>query len=77
MGDVGSITIDLININLNPMVFREVQPSYPEYVIDNRDHIEIPEEKWYYRYSKNIIVFGEGSGQPINRRAQCSLSRCN
>ncbi len=64
MGDVGSIVIDFINSNLNSTVFREVQPSYPAYVIDNGGYIDIPEEKWDYRYSKDIILFGGGSGQP-------------
>jgi proteasome assembly chaperone (PAC2) family protein len=64
MGDVGSIVIDFINSNLKTSIFREVQPSYPAYVIDNGGYIDIPEEKWDYRYAKDVIVFGGGSGQP-------------
>lgn len=64
MGDVGSIVIDFINSSLNTSIFREVEPSYPAYVIDNGGYIDIPEEKWDYRYAKDIIVFGGGSGQP-------------
>lgn len=64
MGDVGSIVVDLINSNLNTTIFREVQPSYPAYVIDNGGYIELPDEKWDYRYAKDLIVFGGGSGQP-------------
>lgn len=64
MGDVGSIVIDFINTNLVTTVFREVLPSYPAYVIDNGGYIDLPEEKWQYRYANNTIVFGGGSGQP-------------
>lgn len=64
MGDVGSIVIDFINTNLVTTLFREVLPSYPAYVIDNGGYIDLPEEKWQYRYAKNTIVFGGGSGQP-------------
>ena len=64
MGDVGSIVIDFINRYLDSTIFREVFPSYPAYVIDNGGYIDLPEEKWDYRYGKNTIVFGGGSGQP-------------
>ncbi|MGI0101293.1 MAG: PAC2 family protein [Nitrosotalea sp.] len=64
MGDVGSIVIDFINQNLETVVFREVLPSYPAYVIDNGGYIDLPEEKWEYRSGKDTIVFGGGSGQP-------------
>ncbi len=64
MGDVGSIVIDFINTNLSTTVFREVLPSYPAYVIDNGGYIDLPEEKWEYRYAKDMIVFGGGYGQP-------------
>jgi uncharacterized protein len=64
MGDVGSIVIDFINTNLDTSVFREVLPSYPAYVIDNGGYIDLPEEKWEYRFGKDTIVFGGGSGQP-------------
>src|SRR5207245_9208083 len=64
MGDVGSIVIDFINTKLDTTIFREVLPSYPAYVIDNGGYIDLPEEKWEYRYAKGVIVFGGGSGQP-------------
>ncbi|VVC05407.1 PAC2 family protein [uncultured archaeon] len=64
MGDVGSIVIDFISVHLDTSIFREVLPSYPAYVIDNGGYIDLPEEKWEYRYGKDTIVFGGGSGQP-------------
>jgi proteasome assembly chaperone (PAC2) family protein len=64
MGDVGSIVIDFINTHLDTTIFREVLPSYPAYVIDNGGYIDLPEEKWDYRYGKDTIIFGGGSGQP-------------
>ena len=64
MGDVGSIVIDFINTHLETTLFREVLPSYPAYVIDNGGYIDLPEEKWDYRYAKDTIMFGGGSGQP-------------
>ena len=65
MGDVGSIVIDFINTKLDTTIFCEVLPSYPAYVIDNGGYIDLPEEKWQYRYAKGVIVFGGGSGQPL------------
>ena len=64
MGDVGSIVIDFINTHHSTSVFREVLPSYPAYVIDNGGYIDIPEEKWEYRYAKDLMIFGGGLGQP-------------
>ncbi len=64
MGDVGSIVVDFISRNLNATVFRQALPSYPAYVIDNGGHIDLPEEKWEYKYSKDMIIFGGGAGQP-------------
>ena len=64
MGDVGSIVIDFISRNLKATVFRQALPSYPAYVIDNGGHIDLPEEKWEYKYSKDMIIFGGGAGQP-------------
>ena len=64
MGDVGSIVIDFISRNLNATVFRQALPSYPAYVIDNGGHIDLPEEKWEFKYSKDMIIFGGGAGQP-------------
>lgn len=64
MGDVGSIVIDFINKSLNTSSFREITSSLPGYVIDNGGYIELPDERWEYRYAKDTIVFGGGAGQP-------------
>ena len=64
MGNIGSIVIDFINKNLKTTVFRQVSSSYPTFVIDNGGYIDLPEEKWEYRYAKDTIVFGGGLGQP-------------
>ena len=64
MGDVGSIVIDFINKSLDTSAFREITSLLPGYVIDNGGFIELPEEKWEYRYAKDTIVFGGGAGQP-------------
>ncbi|HWY36406.1 MAG TPA: PAC2 family protein [Nitrosopumilaceae archaeon] len=64
MGDVGSIVVDFINKGLDTYPFREISSSLPEYVIDNGGFIELPEERWEYRYAKDTIVFGGGAGQP-------------
>ena len=64
MGNIGSIVIDFINKNLKTTVFRQVSSSYPSFVIDNGGYIDLPEDKWEYRYAKDIIVFGGGVGQP-------------
>lgn len=64
MGNVGSIVIDFINDNLKTTRFRVAKSSFPPYVIDKGGYIGIPEEVWEYRYTKDIVVFGGGSGQP-------------
>jgi proteasome assembly chaperone (PAC2) family protein len=64
MGDVGSIVIDFINKSLDTSPFREISSLLPGYVIDNGGFIELPEERWEYRYAKDTIVFGGGAGQP-------------
>ena len=66
MGNVGSTAIDLINDNLNTHLFRYVSSSYPPFVVDKGGYIEYYQEKWEYRYGKDIIVFGGGRGQPEN-----------
>ena len=66
MGNVGSTAIDLINDNLNTRLFRYVSSSYPPFVVDKGGYIEYYQEKWEYRYGKDIIVFGGGKGQPEN-----------
>ncbi|MDQ3873821.1 MAG: PAC2 family protein [Thermoproteota archaeon] len=64
MGNVGSIAIDFINKSLNTRLFRYLSPPYPNYVVDKGGHIDFQQERWEYRYAKDIIVFGGGIGQP-------------
>mgnify|MGYP001156785568 CR=1 FL=1 len=64
MGNVGSIVVNFINKYLNTIPFREVKSTRPPYVYDKGGYIEIPEEKWEYRYGNDMIVFGGGTGQP-------------
>ena len=64
MGDVGSIVVDFINNNLKTKKFRDAKSSYPSYVLDKGGYIDLPDEKWEYRYADDLIVFGGGSGQP-------------
>ena len=64
MGNVGSIAIDALNKRLKTRLFREVCPPSPNYVIDNGGYIDFQQENWEYRYTKDIIIFGGGIGQP-------------
>lgn len=64
MGSVGSIVIDFINKAKGSTLFRSAESALPPYVLDKGGYIEIPKEAWEYRYSKNLIIFGGGSGQP-------------
>lgn len=64
MGDVGAIVIDHINSSLQTKKFRIASSSYPTYVLDTGGHIKLPEEKWEYCYTNDMIVFGGGAGQP-------------
>ncbi|MEW6605799.1 MAG: PAC2 family protein [Thermoproteota archaeon] len=64
MGNVGSIAIDFINKSLETKVFRYVSAPYPNYVEDKGGYIDYQQERWEYRYSDGIIVFGGGVGQP-------------
>ncbi|HSB50122.1 MAG TPA: PAC2 family protein [Nitrosopumilaceae archaeon] len=64
MGNVGGIVVDFINDNLKTKKFRIAKSSYPSYVMDRGGHIELPDEKWEYRYADDLIVFGGGIGQP-------------
>jgi proteasome assembly chaperone (PAC2) family protein len=66
MGNVGSIVVDFINDNLKTKQFRVAKSSYPSYVLDNGGYIDLPDEKWEYRYADDLIVFGGGVGQPQN-----------
>ena len=64
MGNVGSIVVNFINKHLRTTPFRYVKSTRPPFVYDKGGYIEIPEEKWEYRFAKDIIVFGGGRGQP-------------
>lgn len=66
MGNVGNIAIDLINEKMNTRIFRHVSSSFPPYVVDKGGYIDYYQEKWEYRYGKDLIVFGGGRGQPEN-----------
>lgn len=64
MGSIGGIVVDFINKSLKTRVFRTAKASLPSYVIDQGGYVEVPEEKWEYRYADDVIVFGGGIGQP-------------
>jgi len=64
MGNVGSIVVNFINKSLGTIPFRHVKSTRPPYVYDRGGFIEIPEEKWEYRFGNDLIIFGGGPGQP-------------
>ena len=64
MGNVGSIVVNFINKSLHTTSFRHVKSTRPPYVYDRGGFIEIPEEKWEYRFGSDFIIFGGGPGQP-------------
>ena len=64
MGDVASIVVNFINKSLGTIPFRHVKSTRPPYVYDRGGFIEIPEEKWEYRFGNDLIIFGGGPGQP-------------
>ena len=68
MGNVGSIVINFINDSLHTRKFRTARSQYPTYIIDNGGYIDVPMEKWEYKYVKDMIVFGGGTGQPQNNQ---------
>ena len=63
-GNVGSIVVNYINKSLGTAQFRKVSSSRPSFVYDKGGYIDIPEEKWEYRFAKDFIVFGGGRSQP-------------
>lgn len=75
MSNVASIAIDLINKNLKTHVFRYVSTPSPDYVIDKGGYIDYQQERWEYRYGKDIIVFGGGVGQPQTSEELYELCR--
>lgn len=64
MGNVGSIVINFINESLRTKIFRTAKTSFPTYIIDRGGYIDLPDEKWEYRFTDDLIVFGGGKGQP-------------
>ena len=64
MGNVGSIVVNFINKSLGTAEFRNVSSTRPSFVYDKGGYIDIPEEKWQFRFAKDFIVFGGGRGQP-------------
>ncbi len=64
MGNIGGIVIDFINDSQQTRRFRTAKVSYPTYVVDSGGYIDLPDEKWEYRFTKNMMVFGGGRGQP-------------
>ena len=64
MGNVASIVVNFINKSLGTTPFRHVKSTTPPYVYDRGGFIEIPEEKWEYRFGSDFIIFGGGAGQP-------------
>ena len=64
MGNVGSIVVNFINKSLGTAQFRNVRSTKPSFIYDKGGYIDIPEEKWEFRYAKDFIIFGGGRGQP-------------
>jgi len=64
MGNVGSIVVNFINESLRTKTFRTAKTSFPTYIVDRGGHIDLPDEKWEYRFTDDLIVFGGGKGQP-------------
>ena len=64
MGNVGSIVVNFINDSLQTKTFRTAKTPFLTHVIDKGGYIELPDEKWEYRYTDDLIVFGGGRGQP-------------
>jgi len=64
MGNVGSIVVNFINDSLRTKTFRTVKTSFPTYIVDRGGYVDIPDEKWEYKYTEDLIVFGGGKGQP-------------
>ena len=64
MGNVGNIVVNFINESLRTKTFRTAKISFPTYVVDRGGYIDLPDERWEYRYTEDLIVFGGGKGQP-------------
>jgi len=64
MGNVGSIVINFINNSLRTKTFRISKTPFPTYVVDKGGYVDLPDESWEYRCTKDLIIFGGGKGQP-------------
>lgn len=64
MGNVGSIVINFLNESLSTKPFRVCKTPFPTYIIDRGGYIDLPDEKWEYRFTEDLIIFGGGKGQP-------------
>ncbi len=64
MGEIGSLALQFINKSIQTTPFRYALAPYPNYVVDRGGYIEFRQERWEYRYAKNLITFGGGVGQP-------------
>jgi proteasome assembly chaperone (PAC2) family protein len=64
MGNVGNIVINFINESLKTKAFRTAKTPFPTYIVDRGGYIDLPDEKWEYRFTDDLIVFGGGKGQP-------------
>ncbi|AFS82555.1 PAC2 family protein [Candidatus Nitrosopumilus sediminis] len=64
MGNVGSIVVNFINESLGTKTFRTAKTQFPTYIVDRGGYIDLPDEKWEYKYTDDLIVFGGGKGQP-------------
>ena len=64
MGNVGNIVVNFINESLRTKTFRTAETQFPTYIVDRGGYVDLPDEKWGYRYTDDLIVFGGGKGQP-------------
>ena len=64
MGNVGSIVVNFINDSLRTKIFRIANTPYLTYVVDKGGYIDLPKERWEYKYTDDLIIFGGGKGQP-------------
>ena len=64
MGNVGNIVVNFINESLRTKTFRTAKTQFPTYIVDRGGYVDLPDEKWEYRYTDDLIVFGGGKGQP-------------
>jgi len=64
MGNVGNIVVNFINESLRTKTFRTAETQFPTYIVDRGGYVDLPDEKWEYRYTDDLIVFGGGKGQP-------------